>query len=124
MILIDTDVSIEIIDKNSNKGNLAINKLKLLKENICISSINLHEFNYGIEKYGKKLKEIPVIPFTENDAILSSKIEARLDLKGLSVNEIDCMICYICINNNFPVYTFNIKHFDRFLEFGLRMVKN
>ena len=125
MILIDTDVLIEIVDKNSNKGDLAINKLRSLHENICISSINLHEFNYGIEKYGKKLREIPkihVIPFTENDAILSSKIESKLNSKGLSVNEIDCMICSICINNNFPIYTFNITHFNRFTEFGLVMI--
>lgn len=95
MILLDTDVLIEIADKHSSKGDFAISKLNSMHENICTLAINLHEFNYGIQIYGKILKnynKIPVIPFNENDALLSSKIELDLDSKGLTVNEIDCMI--------------------------------
>ena len=54
MIIIDTDVLIEIFDKKSTKGDLAIEKLDIASEDIAITSLNMHEILYGIYKYGGK----------------------------------------------------------------------
>jgi len=54
MILLDTDVLIEIVDKHSSQGDIAIKKLTDIGENIAISSLTLHEIRYGLLKYGKK----------------------------------------------------------------------
>ena len=43
MIILDTDVLIEIFDKNSSKGDLAINKIEETGEDIAITSLSLHE---------------------------------------------------------------------------------
>lgn len=51
MIVIDTDVLIEIFDKKSSKGDEALNKITRSGEKISITAINLHEILYGLQKY-------------------------------------------------------------------------
>ncbi len=43
MIILDTDVLIEIFDKQSEQGNVALEKLERSGEDIAITSITLHE---------------------------------------------------------------------------------
>lgn len=57
MILIDTDVLIEIFDKKSDKGDEALRRMEKTGEDIAIASLSLHEILYGIYKYAKKWKK-------------------------------------------------------------------
>ena len=69
MIILDTDVLIEIFDKESTKGDIAIEKIEEIGEDIAVTSISLHEIQYGIYKYGKKrisASEIHRLTFGEN----------------------------------------------------------
>ncbi len=80
MILIDTDVLIEILDKNSEKGEEALRRIEDAGEDICLSSLNLHEILFGLYKYADnkkidKVKLIDVVDFTKDDAALSAKID-------------------------------------------------
>jgi predicted nucleic acid-binding protein len=113
MILLDTDVLIEIVDKHSSQGDIAIKKLTNLGENIAISSLTLHEIRYGLIKYGKKslpdLERLEIIPFSKEDAILSATLEAEYEKHGLS--RIDSMIAAIALNRKAKLYTFNQRHF-------------
>jgi predicted nucleic acid-binding protein len=52
MIILDTDVVIEILDKKSRKGDEALEKIQATKESISITAITLHELLYGLEKSG------------------------------------------------------------------------
>ena len=114
MILLDTDVLIEIFDKKSKVGNSAYDKILNSKDRIAITSINLHEILYGLEKYAKTIGEVlqlPVLNFTKSDAMLSAKIEYETEKDGSVIRRTDAMIAAISINNNACLYTLDLKHF-------------
>ena len=124
MIIIDTDVLIEIFDKKSAKGNLALKKIEDEGEDIAITSLNLHEMLYGIYKYGKKkkikgLEYLETLEFNRDDARLSAKLELMCERKGKKVGRVDSMIAAISINRKARLFTFNKKHFEVFSELPL-----
>jgi len=115
MIIVDTDVIIEIFDKHSEKGELALEKLENSGKDIAITSINLHEILYGHYKRNKKIKDvlqINTIEFNKKDAELAAKIESDLEKQGKIISRIDAMISAIAINRKAKIYTFNKKHFQ------------
>ena len=113
MIIIDTDVLIEIFDKHSSLGGKAFEKLMEAGEDIALSSLTLHEVTFGLRKYGKKpvpaLEKLEIIPFSKEDALLSAILECDYEKKGLS--RIDSMIAASTINRKAKLYTFNQRHF-------------
>ncbi|MCU0849644.1 MAG: type II toxin-antitoxin system VapC family toxin [Candidatus Thermoplasmatota archaeon] len=113
MILIDTDVLIEIFDKHSIQGEIAFKKLMSAGETVAITSLTLHEMSYGLLKFGKKsvpgLEKLEIIPFTKEDAVLSANLEVEYEKNGLS--RIDSMIAAIAINRKAKLYTYNQRHF-------------
>ena len=116
MIIVDTDVLIEIFDKNSEKGNLALKKLESSGEDIAITSITLHEILFAHYKYKKKVNDIlqiNTIAFDKNDAELSAKIEYDLEKKGKIISRTDTMIAAITLNRKAKIFTFNKKHFQK-----------
>ena len=124
MILTDTDVLIEIFDKNSNKGAAALHRIEEAGEDISLTSLNLHEILYGIYKYDDKKKSerimlLEVVDFTKKDAALSAKLEVKADRKGNKIPRFDAMIAAAAINRGFKLFTFNKDHFDGFEELEL-----
>jgi len=115
MIIIDTDVLIEIFDKQSIKGDLALKKIEDTGEEIAITSLSLHEILYAIHKYGKKkikgIEQLETIEFNRDDAILSSKLELQCEKKGKKVARTDTTIAAVTINRKAKLFTFNQKHF-------------
>ena len=113
MIIIDTDVLIEIFDKHSSQGEKAFEKLMNAGEDIAISSLTLHEITYGLQKYRKRhipeIEKLESIAFSKEDAILSAGLECDYEKNGLS--RIDSMIAAITINRKAKLYTFNQRHF-------------
>lgn len=116
MIIIDTDVLIEIFDKKSTKGDDALEKIEQSNENIAITSINLHEILYGLYKYSKTkisgLEQIETIEFARNDAKLSAEIEVQMEKKGQMVSRTDTMIAAITINRRAKLFTYNKHHYQ------------
>jgi len=124
LIIIDSDVLIEILDRKSRKGDEALRKVEASKEEIAVTAISLHEVLYGLCKYGKPVKELlslPVLNYTKRDAELSSRIELELERKGKPTSRTDAMIAAITINNQAKLYTFNLKHFSSFKDSGLAL---
>lgn len=122
MIIVDTDVLIDIFDKKSDRGNLALQKLESSGEDIAITSISLHEILFGHYKYSKKVKDIfqiNTIEFNKKDAELSAKIEFDLEKKEKIIPRSDSMIAAIAINRRAKIYTFNTKHFQNILQLKL-----
>jgi len=124
MIVIDTNVLIEIFDKKSQKGDEALNKIIESNENISITAINLHEILYGLQKYAKPIKEIlqlPVLNYTKKDAKLAAELELQMEKKGTAIRRTDTMIAAITINNNASLYTLDLKHFKPLEALGLKL---
>ena len=123
MIMLDTDVIIELVDKHSDKGESIMEKIADSDEGYCTSSINIHEVLYGIYKYSKdraSVARIPAIAYTKEDGELSSRLEIYAERNGKTVPRMDAMIASVAINNNFAFYTLD-SHFRVFLDSGLRL---
>ena len=124
MIVIDSDVLIEILDKKSEKGDEALKQILQSGEEISTTVISLHEVLYGLHKYATPVKEIlllPILNYTKKDATLSSKIELEAEEKGNSIRRTDAMIAAITINNGAKLYTFDLKHFNSLKALGLKL---
>ncbi len=119
MILADTDVLIEIFDKNSNKGAAALQRIEDAGEDISLTSLNLHEILYGMFKYADKEKSerimlLDVVDFTKEGAALSARLEVKSEKKGNKIPKFDAMIAAVAINRGYKLFTFNKDHFDGF----------
>ena len=124
MILLDTDVLIEILDKKSAKGEKTLQRIKGQKEIVGTTVINLHEILYGLHKYAKPISEVlllPVLSYTKQDAVLSSKLELDAEKQGETIRRTDAMIAAISINNETSLCTFDTKHFRLISKLGLRL---
>lgn len=124
MILVDTDVLIEIFDRDSKKGGEALKKIEETGEDVIITSLNLHEVLYGFYKYANKEKIdkvmlMDVAEFCKEDADLSAKLEVKSEKKGKKTTRFDAMIAAIAINRRFKLFTFNKKHYEGFKELTL-----
>ncbi len=119
MILVDTDVLIEILDESSKKGEAALKKIEEAREDITLTSLNLHEILFGLYKYANnsKIEEILLLDITDfikNDAALSAKLEVNAEKRGTKIPRFDTMIAAVAINRGFKLFTFNKKHFEVF----------
>ena len=124
MIVLDTDVLIEIFDKKSEKGDEALKKILEGGENISITAINLHEILYGLRKYAKPIKEVlqlPVLNYTKKDASLSANVELETESRGAPIRRTDAMIAAITINEGASLYTLDLKHFQPLKALGLKL---
>jgi predicted nucleic acid-binding protein len=119
LILVDTDVLIEILDENSKKGDAALKTIEEAGEDITLTSLNLHEILYGLYKYADNLKiekilMFDIVDFTKEDANLSAKLEVKAERKGNKTPRFDTMIAAVAINRGLKLFTFNKKHFKEF----------
>ena len=124
MIVLDTDVLIEIFDRDSDRGEAALEAIIGSGEDIATTSISLHEILYGLEKYAKPVKDVlllPVLLFDKRDAQTSAMIELRSEADGRAARRTDAMIAAIAINRGASLFTFNVRHFEGLEEMGLKM---
>jgi tRNA(fMet)-specific endonuclease VapC len=123
MIIIDTDVLIEIFDKKSTKGDEAVNMIELSGEDIAITAINLHEILYGLYKSSKKkisgLEQIQTIEFDRRDAELAAKLEVQAEKEGQIIHRTDSMIAAIAVNRKAKLFTYNKRHYQNIKQLSL-----
>lgn len=122
MIVLDSNILIEIFEKNSDLGEEAFVKINESMEEFATTSISMHEVLYGIKKHSKSseyVSALPVIGFTKEDAILSSNLELKAEKEGKKVNRPDAMIAAITINAGAKLFTNNTGHFKAFESMGL-----
>ena len=124
-IIIDTDVLIEISDKNSLKGNQIYEKIISSRENIAITSITLYETLYGLLKSEKPIQYLlsfPVYDFSKDDAQQAAKFEIELEKKGKKIKRTDIMIASTIINKGATLCTFD-NDFQALVDFGLKIIR-
>jgi tRNA(fMet)-specific endonuclease VapC len=124
MIILDTDVVIEILDRRSEKGDEALQRIRQSGEDVAITAINLHEILYGLQKFERPVKEamlLPTLNCTGRDAARSSKIELEEEKTGKPICRADAMIAAITINNGATLFTLDSKHFSPLRSLGLKL---
>jgi tRNA(fMet)-specific endonuclease VapC len=124
MIIVDSDVLIEILDKKSQKGDASVKAILESGEQSCTTAISLHEVLFGFYKYGRVVKDLfqlPVLDFTRTDSLLSSKLELEAEKLGAPIDRTDAMIAAIAINNAASLYTFNLRYFSTLKTQGLKI---
>ncbi|MDG6969574.1 MAG: type II toxin-antitoxin system VapC family toxin [Nitrososphaerota archaeon] len=117
---------IEILDKESQKGDELLASLEEAEEDLGTSSINMHELLYGLKKYSRseaKLAQLRVIPYAKEDADLSSRLELAAERRGTAVRRLDSMIAAIAINRWAELSTFDSAHFGQFAKDGLKLFR-
>jgi len=125
MIVLDTDVLIEIFDKRSANGDEALSRIVDSGEDIATTAINLHEILYGLQKYAKPFRDVlllPVLDYTKRDAGLSAEMELKAEDVGTPIRRTDTMIAAITLNRGAVLYTFDLRHFDSLKKFGLKLL--
>jgi tRNA(fMet)-specific endonuclease VapC len=125
LILLDTDVIIEVLDKKSDKGKALMLRVIESGEEYCTSSVNMHEVLYDIEKYSKdshSVLQIPTLGYNKNDSELSAVLELSTERKGRSVPRMDAIVASIAINNGCSLYTLD-DHFEVFTGNGLKLFR-
>jgi len=126
MIVVDTDVLIEIFDKKSKSGEEALRMIEDSGESMVTTAVNLHEILYGIQKRGKPAGEVlqlPVLNYTKSDASLSAELELKAEKRGTPVRKPDAMIAAIAMNNGAKLYTLDVRHFKPLESLGLKLFK-
>lgn len=126
MIILDTDVLIEILNRRSRRGAEAMEVLKSIDEDVVTTSITIHEVQYGLEKRGKKnpdIHRLRALPYTNNDAHLSAKLELLAEKNSTPIHRMDTMIASIAINNSARLFTYNMSHFRPLLPHGLELLE-
>ena len=124
MMVLDSDVLIEILDKKSETGDEILRRILESGDNIVITAINLHEVLYGLQKYAKPVEEVaklPVLNFTRRDAALSAKMELEAEHGGTPIRRTDAMIAAISLNNGATLYTLDLIHFQPLKRLGLKL---
>ena len=125
LILLDSDIIIEVLDKNSDKGQVLMHKIIESGEGYCTSSVNMHEVLYGIEKYSKKshlVLQLPTLGYSKNESELSAVLELDAERKGRPVPRMDAIVASIAINNGCSLYTLD-EHFEVFTDRGLKLFR-
>lgn len=125
MLLLDTDVLVEILDRGSERGDEALELVAESGERIATTSLNLHEILYGLGKYARPVRDIqllPVLDYTREDAHLSARLELETERLGKPTGRIDAMIAAISINRGARLFTFNTGHFEHLTRFGLNLL--
>ena len=126
MILLDTDALIEILQKDSQRGEQVLN---LIEEHgdPATTTLCLHELLYGLHKRGVDIPEIlhnlRALPFTRTDSLLSAQLEHRAEQRGQTTHRIDSMNAAIAINNSAKYLTFNTRHYQTYTLDGLELVE-
>lgn len=116
--VLDSDALIEAY-------NLGIERFR----GVHTTCVTLYEFLRGLAFLGKPVGEykshlesnLGVLPLDNRAITKASSIYAALRKKGALVEDPDLLIAGMCIANKLPLVTGNVRHFERFKEFGLSL---
>jgi tRNA(fMet)-specific endonuclease VapC len=125
LIIIDTDVLIEISDRRSEKGDRIYQKIMTTGEDIAITSITLYEAVYGLMKSKKPydyLSLFNIYDFSKKDAYQAARLDLDLEKKGKKIKRTDIIIASIAINKGATLCTFD-QEFSELEEMGLRLLR-
>lgn len=119
MILLDTDICIEILRKNEK----VIKRRENTDEEILISFITVGELYYGAEKSSYAIENKKIIEEflltinvinSDNDIMMKfGEIKAQLKINNILLPDADLLIAATTLIKTDKLVTGNIKHFER-----------
>ncbi|NOR44192.1 MAG: PIN domain-containing protein [Candidatus Delongbacteria bacterium] len=125
MILLDTDVCIEILRGNE----IVIEKRSYCEEKVAISFMTIAELFYGAERSNYRSKNINLIEefiltvdiINTDVEILKKFGELKSDLykNNILLPDADILIASTALINCSKLITGNIKHFNRFRDLSI-----
>ncbi|MHA2090160.1 MAG: type II toxin-antitoxin system VapC family toxin [Candidatus Kariarchaeaceae archaeon] len=120
MILLDSDIIIELINIKSNKTSEIINRLDQESDkDLAISALVLEEVLFGIFKRmginrlppEHPLSKFPVIAFTKEDAEIAAQVEVEMEKFGSKKPRGDILIASTALRTKSQFFSFNHKHY-------------
>jgi len=123
LVLCDSDILIEVLDRNNQKIITALNSFGT--ENLCISSVSFSEIIFGSKnKQHQQLLESKLKTFllinltsfidtTHQELILKYSLSHKLQMQ-------DALIAATALTFDIPLYTLNAKDF-KFIK-GLKLI--
>lgn len=123
-VCIDTDICVDFLRKKERGFSLFIKLLGRYEP--CMTAITAFELYLGHIKMNRKeriedfIDQFAILPFDLKASRVSADIQATLDKKGKGIGIPDTLIAGVCLSNNIPLLTLNIKHFSRVT--GLKFV--
>jgi len=123
MVVLDTDVLIYYL-RDKNDSYLKMKNLKKKEESLNTTIFNVAELYkgcYSMKNVAKGLMKVKLlidalddIFLFENDSAEEfAKLSSDLKTRGQSVGIMDELIASICIVHQEPLYSGNVKHFER-----------
>ena len=120
MILLDTDVCIELLRGNKK----VIERRSACNDDVALSLMTVAELFYGAEKSEKKEKNLTLVEkfiislnIIQTDISILKKfgeLKATLETGGLPVSDADIMIAATTITKCQKLITGNTRHFEKF----------
>lgn len=117
-VIFDTSLFVEYV-RQKEKQNTTFHRFASIYEPVT-TSITVFELWFGartpnaMETVEKLLWGIPILPFTDDAAIIAAKEQNRLRKKNQQIDIRDLFIASIAIANDLPFVTLNEKHFNHF----------
>ncbi|MFT4310499.1 MAG: type II toxin-antitoxin system VapC family toxin [Candidatus Woesearchaeota archaeon] len=119
MIVLDTSAIIDLA-----KGEQALLALLHTKKKYAISQLSAYEYIRGLYLRGypehtylrhiQYLQQFHILTLHEKALFFAAQISANLIVKGLTIEDVDCLIAGTCLAyGHTTIITKNTKHFSR-----------
>ena len=126
VVLLDTDAIIELHKERNKKIFLRIKETKTLN----ISIVTLYEYIFGEAYLGKDYTKIKrslesvynIVPLNQEILLKTIELDLELTRRGEKIELRDLIIAATAIEKEIPLVTGNTKHFQRFQQYGLKLV--
>lgn len=117
MILLDTSVLIDFYRKK-DKSKTLLFQLEKTHHKFAVSVVTQFEIYKGVRTeslqfWHNLFKDITIIPFTSDIALLAANIDAELKKINKQIALADLFIATTAISNDLECATLNKKHFER-----------
>ena len=132
-ICLDTDMVVSYLRDTHPLSDNVQKWLDNTDADVCVTSITSFELYHGafyskhveesvkeVEIFLENMKQI--LPFTEKSSKIAGEVMAELRRKQNLIDIRDLFIGAVCIENDIPLLTQNITHFERIK--GLEIVKD
>lgn len=119
-ICLDSDILIGILRQEEKAKKIIENTA----DDYSTTSINVFEIWLGRkneEKTHEMIQSLEIISLDENAAKKAAEISKDLKKDGEMLDIKDILIASVCIENGLVLATFNKKHFERLVKFGLKL---
>lgn len=129
-VLLDTDILSEVLKQRDSKVVAHAEAYRKVHRHFTLSVITAMEIAAGLHRAGMDgeharflamLEGCEVLPFGQDEALLTARIDGDLHRRGTPVNINDAMIAAIALRAGLPLVTGNTAHFEMIRTAGYQL---